>query len=246
MQGNIEAYRIWAPDDALWAQWAKPVLFADMPQKVNEKLHIPSLDWIAAADYSTAIIVDLPEHEGVLEGLALARIGYRPVPLYNGVCGPSLSSMIVPVKNIVHALCIGSDELTKMAIRPDAPPAFLLDSNRMSGFGKQAGKYDNRWCVFPQDMPSAAYLMNKGIRNVLVRTNSSHDDLRHILYRYEKQGITVLLCNGGTPKRVEVTKPSKFKSVIYRFSVIMGLTRNAAGGFGGQIPDATDRGYGIG
>ena len=34
-----------------------------------------------------------------------------------------------------------------------------------------------------------------------------------------------------------VPKPSRFKSVFYRFKVIFGLTWNAAGGFGGQIPE---------
>jgi len=251
MRDNITTYKIWAPNDVLWTEWVKPVLFANMPKERFEKIDIPTLSWITQADYTTAIIVDLPGKEGVLEGLALARLGYRPVLLYNGVYGSNTASMIVPVKEIANALCKGTDELATMNLRPDAPPAFLLDSNRMRGFGKQPGKYDNRWCVFPQDMPSASFLLDKGIRSIIVRTNERQNDLSHILYRYEAQGIAIYLNNGDTQKRVTVTKPSRFKSLFYRFSVILGLKRNAAGGFGGQIPDPVQGGsggryYGIG
>lgn len=246
MQGNLEAYKIWAPNDTAWAQWAKPVLFADMPLKTLEELTIPSLSWITKADAATAVIVDLPGILGVQEGLALARLGYRPVPLYNSVCGPGASSMVVPVTELVHALCKGADELPGLLLDPDAPPAFLLDSNRMRVYGKQEGKYDNRWCVFPQDMPSAAYLKQHGICNVIVRTNARQDDLDHILYRYEKQGIAILSCGGEEVKPMYILKPSNFKSVFYRFGVMLGLRRNAAGGFGGQIPEASEGGYGIG
>lgn len=251
MRDNMAAYKIWAPDDVLWTEWAKPVLFASMPNESFEKVNIPKLDWISQIDYDTMIIVDLPGREGVQEGLALARLGFRPVPLYNGVNGPSSKSMIVPVRGIAAALSRGADELSALNIRPDAPPAFLLDSDRMSGTGKQPGKYDNRWCVFPQDMPSASYLKNKGIRSVIVRSNGRQDDLAHILYRYEEQGIAIYLNNGNTQNRVTVSKPSRFKSMFYRFRIILGLTRNAAGGFGGQIPYPAESGsggryYGIG
>lgn len=246
MQGNLEAYKIWAPSDALWTQWAKPVLFADMPLKTLEALTIPSLNWITKVDAATAVIVDLPGQESVQEGLALARLGYRPVPLYNGVCGPSASSMVVPVTELVHALCKGADELPGLLLSPDAPPAFLLDSNRMRVSGKQEGKYDNRWCVFPQDMPSASYLKEKGICNVIVRAKNRQDDLAHILCRYEKQGIAIYSSDGEAPKPMKLLEPSNFKSVFYRFGVMLGLRRNAAGGFGGQIPEASEGGYGLG
>ena len=36
MNDNYNTYRIWAPDNALWTQWAKPVLFARTLQQVPE------------------------------------------------------------------------------------------------------------------------------------------------------------------------------------------------------------------
>ncbi|HHW22505.1 MAG TPA: hypothetical protein GXX26_06440 [Clostridiaceae bacterium] len=239
MRSNLETYKIWAPDDAIWTQWAKPVLFIRQPDSINKvELNIPEIKWIQSLERNTMIIVDLPRHSGVEESLGLARLGYRPVPLYNGVDGPSLST-IVKVHDIVKALYKGADELVSCNIRADAPPVFMLDSNRMSGSGKQPGKYDNRWCVFPQDMPSASFIINQGINRIIVRSESIQNDLSHILCRYQKEGVDIYHCNGQTVRKIHVTQPSDFKSLSYRFRAIFGLTRNATGGFGSKIPEAT-------
>ena len=244
MRTKIEIYKLWAPTGVLWTEWVKPVVFANMVKRILQQPDIPELRWISLLDRSAAIIVDLPGKEGVLEGLALAKIGYRPIPLYNGVCGnPSgrFGISAVPVHEIEDALYCFADELPRLNLKPDAPPAFLLDANRMQeakGFLKTPGDYDNRWSIFPQDMPSASYLQSKGIRNVFVRSDKIRDDLAHILYRYETQGITVYLNDGTDHRRIAVSKPSKFKSLFYRFGVILGLRRNSAGGFGGLIPES--------
>ena len=104
------------------------------------------------------------------------------------------------------------------------------------------GDYDNRWSVFPQDMPSASYLMNQGIRSVIVRTGKMQDDLAHILHRYETQGLAIDMYDGIEQKRITVPRPSRFKSMFYRFGVLLGLLRNSAGGFGGVIPDPSSSG----
>lgn len=245
MRSNLETYKIWAPDNALWTQWAKPVLFIYQPKLYEDfEFNIPEIRWILSVDSRvdshTIIIVDLPGHTGVNEALALARLGYRPVPLYNGVSVP-YSSPIVEVDDIVKALYKGANELSTYYIPPDAPPVFMLDSNRMKGFGKQPGRYDNRWCVFPQDMPSAAFLLKEEFYKIIVRSDSIRNDLSHILYRYQDEGIDIYLCNGEVVTKIPVVKPSEFKSLSYRFRVIWGLTRNATGGFGGRIPYPTQR-----
>jgi len=250
VRNNLEIYKVWTPDDALWTQWAKPVLFMRPAEISFQGLEIPEIEWMKSAESQTMIIVDLPGQSGVVESLALARLGYRPVPLYNGVDGRA-SSMIVKVGEIATALFCGADILAAYDISPDAPPAFMLDSNRMSGRGKQPGTYDNRWCVFPQDMPSAAFLLKAGIRRVIVRSDKIQNDLSHILLRYQKEGIEIDLCTGREIKKISVIRPSMFKSLSYRFSVIMGLTRNGAGGFGGKIPEPMQtssggRDYGFG
>ena len=243
MFNNIEVYKIWAQDNALWTEWAKPVLFANMQKRNFESLDIAKLDWISQADRSTAVIVDLPGEYSVLVGLALARIGYRPVPLYNGVCNYRYYAAIevVPVHDIMKALYDGAVELSVLNIGMDAPPAFLLDSNRMEGIAI-CGKYDNRWSIFPQDMPSASYLISKGISNIIVRSDKIRSDLEHILYRYQSLGIMIYIHDGTDRKEIKVSKPSKFKSLIYRFAITLRLQRNSAGGFGGVIPESNGSG----
>lgn len=245
MRNNLEAYKVWAPDDALWTQWAKPVLFMGPAEMSYTELQIPEAGWMQGLEGQTMLIVDLPGPSGVIESLALARLGYRPVPLYNGVDGRA-SSMIVKVGEIATALFDGADILKTYNISPEAPPVFMLDSNRMNGNGKRPGTYDNRWCVFPQDMPSAAFLKNAGIRRVIVRSAGIQNDLSHILLRYQKEGIVICLCTGAGEgiREISVVRPSQFKSLSYRFGVIMGLTRNGAGGFGGAIPEPTQRSSG--
>ncbi len=240
MRNNMEAYKVWAPDGVLWAQWAKPVLFMRPAAASLKLIQIPEAGWISSLESDTMLIADLPGASGVTESLALARMGYRPVPLYNGVDGRTFS-MIVKVGEIASALFDGADILATYDISPDAPPVFMLDSNRMSGMGRQPGTYDNRWCVFPQDMPSAALLRNAGIRRVIVCSAGIQNDLSHILLRYQKEGIEICLCTGPGEeiRTVSVVRPSRFKSLSYRFKVIMGLKRNAAGGFGGSIPEPT-------
>jgi len=183
------------------------------------------------------IIVDLPGKRGIEEGLALARLGYRPVPLYNGVNKPNkeIGSSIVDVRDIEAALFAGAEVLRTLRIAPAAPPVFLLDSNRMTMFGKLPGWYDNRWCVFPQDMPSATFLLKRRIQEVIVRSDKIRDDLSHILFRYQEQKIKVSLCCGSEINVKTVSKPRWFKSLLYRFKVMLGLTRNPAGGFGGFV-----------
>ncbi len=253
MRNSLVTYSIWAPDGALWTAWAKPVLFALPPPGGADFAEEIDSRWLLAADYSTMIIVDLPGERGVREGLSLARLGYRPVPLYNGVAGPAGHSLL-DVDGIARALFAGADELAQAPLRPDSPPAFLLDSKRMSDAGNKQGKYDNRWCVFPQDMPSAAFLMKNGIKRVIVRTDDDRiaSDLAHILCRYQEQGISVSIsCGEAGIKPVTVVRPTRFRSWLYRMSVIFGLKRNAAGGFGGMVPEPMQSGsggryYGVG
>mgnify|MGYP000855915068 FL=1 len=250
MDRRIEIYKTWAPDNSVWTAWAKPVLFADLP-KTGEMLEIPQAKWIGNA-VDTMVIVDLPGIESVVESLALAKEGYRPVPLYNGVKGPSIGSEIVAVGKIQKALIAGADILSSLYISPSAPPVFMLDSKRFSAQVYQAGKYDNRWCVFPQDMPSAKFLKERNIKHVVVRSTTIRNDLSHILCRYQEQGISIYLSTKfETQKVMKVKRPSEFKSLFYRISVMSGLRRNSAGGFGGMIPDTETSGtgrryYGIG
>lgn len=238
MLDNKTAYRIWAPTDAVWSEWAKPVLFIRPPDTDWIAITEPRIEYVTAAERHTMLILDLPEIQGVEEGLSLARMGYRPVPLYNGVRSPQPSAALVQVEALVKALFRGAEELGGLGLSPDAPPVFLLDANRMNGQGKKPGMFDNRWCVLPQDMPSAAFLRKQGIERIILRTDTIQQDLTHVLKRYQEQGIKIYHSRSGeVPGEAVIVKPSKFKSIGYRLKAMAGLVRNSAGGFGGKIPE---------
>ena len=251
MYDSQMAYKAWAPETSIWSPWTKPVMFANPPGVSFATLEKPRISWVSYPDRRTALIVDLSGARGIEQGLVLANMGYRPVALYNGVNGPQTSKTVVDVDELSRALFQASTELAAISIRPDAAPAFLLDLNRMAGSGKQPGSYDNRWCIFPQDMPSAQFLKDNGINRIIIHTPVIQTDLIHILCRYQKEGINLFhTSDGELPRPITLMKPGLFTSVYYRFRTTMGLSRNAAGGFGAAVPDAQQssggRYYGVG
>jgi len=253
MKDGLEIYKTWAPDGALWTQWAKPVLFHGMNYSPYYGTYAePDVGWLGETRNDTAIILDLPGAQGIEQAAALAKKGYRPVPLYNGTRGPSATAEIVDVASLSDALAQHSYRIEQASLSPGAPPVFMLDSRRLPfGVGKMPSMYDNRWCVFPQDMPSAAYLLKHGIRYVIVRSGEGLQvDLMRILRRWQEQGVKIYLSAPaqGT-QEVSTADPSRLKNssrlkiFSYRFRTMLKLTRNAAGGFGGKVPEMSGGGY---
>jgi hypothetical protein len=242
-----ELYRIWAPDVVPWSAWAKPVLFATMPQTMidnEESVGSPDIAWLPDADGSTAVIVDEPSEISVGVGVAAARKGYFPVPLFNGCMAPA---MIIDMKAVAAALVAGVQTLAQLHVSTSAQPVFLLDSRRLANkHMANPGRFDNRWAVVPQDMPSAQRLMDAGVSRVIVRAGEVQDDLAHVLRRYQEARLKLELCrpSTGTLENLEVAKPKLYKNLWYRVWVLAGLCRNAAGGFGSIVPDPSTSGGG--
>lgn len=239
MKEQLEIYKKWAPDTALWTNWAKPIVFMNLQLKRSYSRALDRGSKPNWTDYQSnrMIIVDLPEGDSITEGLGLAKIGYRPVPLYNGV--PGNQHAVVPMAEIVEGLRYGVAQLEECQLKDTANPAFLLDANRLKGEKKKPGTFDNRWCVVPQDMPSANYLKKHGIKEIVVRTTELQKDLRYILYGYQKQGLAIYLC--GPQKKLHPAGNLKPKSLslFYRFLLLIGLARSASGGFGMSIPEVS-------
>ncbi|MGH8529449.1 MAG: hypothetical protein ACRETN_06335 [Nevskiales bacterium] len=158
--------------------------------------------------------------------------------------------MLVDVVPILRILDDAALYLRTMSLQVDAPPAFLLDSNRLanSGLANVPGRYDNRWCVLPQDMPSANRLKVSGVRQVLLFADRVQDDLAHILKRYQDAGLLLRQCKHERelPSSLAVANPARYKSLLYRLAVMIGLRRNSAGGFGAVVPDFNTSGGGFG
>jgi hypothetical protein len=247
---TIELYKVWAPEASIWSNWVKPVLFAEVPVGPS---WLPTPDWrsftrawFPAIDARTAVVLDLPDSNAIWLGMALALRGFRPIPLYNGASG---SYALIDVGPIVGALQTGGMELAGLPIESNAPPVFLLDANRWAGASLVTpGKFDNRWATFPQDFPSANFLIANGIRSVLlgqVSNGQPQRDLSHILLRWQEAGIQIFSCNVHDdlpPEPLQVSKPSSFRRLWYRAMVLAGLRRNSAGGFGAVVPEPSQSG----
>lgn len=246
-----QTFAVWAPPESPWSAWAKPSLFTSLNRVLisldgPEPITIEEAPWLPIFDRRTAIVIDLPGEAAVIRGLQLALHGYRPVPLFNTSYE---RSAVVNVDAILQGLNLGRKILDGITLPADAPPTFLLDSNRLAG-GRAGlpGDYDNRWVVLPQDFPSAAKLREHGIAAVLLwqpHHIQPADDLAHILRRWQDGGLNIYVESGtlaSAPAALRVHCPTHYKSILYRLFVFMGLRRNSAGGFGASVPIPSEGG----
>jgi hypothetical protein len=248
-----EIFNVWAPEGAEWSDWVKPVLFAQWPDTVTPPSTMPQWAqpdylWLPQGSGRTAVVVDLPAVESVRTGIAFARRGYRPVPLYNTTHGPS---PVVEIAPLVLELGRGALFLQTISLPPNAPPVFLLDAGRMQpAVPPGPGKFDNRWVVFPQDFPSATFLRSRGIAEVLVIQSgaSVQEDLAHVLLRWQQGGLRLRSASptDTSPRDLTVKPPSWFRRAWYRAITAARLRRNNAGGFGAVIPVRSGGHYGYG
>ena len=208
-----DIFKIWAPSGAKWVDWARPVPFVFMD---NEEFKvytvcnflIPKLNYIEDFSKDTAIIVDLSDYESITEGIALSKIGFRLVPIYNGTDEQQGAMSTVDNHAVESGLIWGASELEKIKISDEAPPAFLLDSNRMNRFKMNDSVFDNSWDIYAQDLPTAEYFIKNGINKIIVRGEIIQKDLNKILYNFQKAGIKILFTDGyEKPKMVKIKIP---------------------------------------
>lgn len=252
MPSKEEIFSAWAPPASRWTPWVKPVLFATLPvRSFSLPAPLPEpFPWTPPAPANTALVVNLPGAKGVAAGLAFARHGYRPVALYNAVPASSFTGAggtAVAVGEIAAALETAAPELAGVLLLHEAPPAFLLDSNRGgAGFPPPPEWFDNRSVSFTTDFPSAKFLLAQGIQRVVLvqETPALQSDLVHTLRRWQDAGITLALKaeNHDELGRLTVSKPSWFGFAFQRVIAAFGLRRHRGGGFGGWVPDPSEGG----
>lgn len=246
----------WAPTESIWSNWAKPVLFAHLHSILAGDTVMGEADvaWAPPLADRVAMILDLPGDAGVQVGLALARRGYRPVPLYNAVPLPASVSPIDPgsgrsvaavdVVPIIGALRSAAPLLASLPVAPDASPTFILDANRAGG-GRimEPEEFDNRSISFATDFPSANFLLAHHIRRALLVQHSvlrPQQDLAHTLRRWQDSGIAISrlrLDPLSSPEEFEVPTPPWFSVMFQRAIAAMGFRRARSGGFGNWVPD---------
>ena len=208
-----DLFKIWAPIGAKWVNWVRPVPFININEQFegyeSGEFVIPKINYMSKVKLNTAIIVDLPGNTSIKEGLAIAKFGFRPIPIYNGTDEQEGAMATVDNKIIKIGLIKGALELKKMQFDKDAPPVFLLDSNRMNRYKINLSVFDNSWDIYAQDIPSPEYFLKNGICDIIVRGNCINKDLNKVLYPFQKKGINIFLVD-----RYENLKRIKLKKVI--------------------------------
>lgn len=207
-----EIYRIWAPYGKKWVDWVRPVAFVgnhlyDRGYYLQEE-ELPPVLFQEVCEKDTAFIVDMPGAESVYMGLALAAIGYRPIPVYNGTIEQNEAAAKVDNLSVGKALHQCADTLSQMTFEDDAPPVFLTDSNRLNQFRKHRSLFDNSWDLYAQDLPTGEYLRKNGIRKMVIVGNKVSRDLKKILYRYQKKGVELYRVKEYEKKvRIKLLRP---------------------------------------
>ena len=157
--------------------------------------------------HDTAIIIDESGVDSIEEGIALAHLGYIPIPIFNGT-NPSINSKATTNNSIIEPLLIwGALKLKEIKLNKDNPPVFLLDSNRLHRYKITSSIFDNSWDIYPQDLPSAEYFLNKGITKIIIRGEKVNKDLRKILAKYQKNNLQIFFTNGyDSPDKIRLRK----------------------------------------
>lgn len=211
---NRDVYKIWAPQGAKWIEWVRPVPFVELSDYSKEyafsNFKIPKIFYTAAYSNDTAIIIDLPGYESIEDGIALAKLGYRPIPIFNGTNEQKGAMATTDNHAVEFGLIYGASKLKKIELPNDAQPVFLLDTNRLNRYKMNISIFDNSWDVYDQDMPSAEYFLKNGINKIIVRSKKVEKDLSKILYKYQQKGISILHTQGyEEAKVIKIKKPAK-------------------------------------
>lgn len=215
METRKEVYKVWAPENGRWSGWVRPVSFIAINENLKvqeyEEFSIPEIIYINEYKNDTAIILDLPGNKAITEGLSLAKLGYRPVPIYNGTDEQEGSECLVNNHGLEYSLMLGAEVLKQMEISLDASPVFLTDSNRMNRRKVTDSVFDNSWDVYSQDLPTYEYLKKHGIDKVIIRSDMIRKDLNKIFYKFQKNGMEIYFTEGyDEPKLV------KLKNIHYK------------------------------
>lgn len=204
-----------------WSNWVRPVPFINIGMgKKNYSYNFREQHVFDIRDEAmklfakdTAVIVDMPGASSINAGMHLAKEGFRPIPIYNGIIEEENSKSVVDNQTVSEGLMWMAKELSGIKICDDAMPAFLLDSNRLTQYKSKISVYDNSWDVYRQDMPSGEYLKKNSVKRILLISDRISGDLRKILINYRKAGLDIYLKKiYDEPKKIKVRRMIRLKN----------------------------------
>jgi hypothetical protein len=189
-------------DDSVWSPWTKPVLFAHLSSAIITKISLDTSDETVSVDVSrmpratgtTAVLVDLPGAASIAAGLALAELGYRPIPLYNSV------PVLLPDHSI--PMTAPPPNLTAKS-EPQTPDLLVSLSFRDEKSGPRAAI----------DMYPIVRLLVQGAQNESLRRLSPEAPPAFLLDS-RRRGIGVL-CRPGDFDNRSISLPTDFPSANF-------------------------------
>ena len=249
----------WSPAGGRWSRWVKPPLFAQLNERLAVALDDPyrqaagpwakvDVSW-APAPGASALVVDLPGGDAIHTGLALAARGYRPVPVLN-VC--TAVGEVIDQRPLLEALRAGAPYLAGLALPEGAPPAFLVDSRRATPDRPLVvGAFDNRWMLFPNDFPSARFLLGHGITRALLVVAGPErpaTDTLDVLQTWRERLTLERLALDGDRALQDVPQHGAtwLGRLLARTKAVEGLHggRWFTSGFGGRVPPPSPPSHG--
>lgn len=207
----LDIYRIWAPKESVWSAWVRPVSFLNIELcdgKYNGNL--PTLHYDKYIKSDTAVFLDMPGTQSILDGLVLALKGHQPIALFNASPAQLGASALVDTQSVTNLLYWGSKHLRSVVYDATTRPVFLLDSNRLMRYRTDPSLFDNSWDLYEQDIPSPKFFKEHGISKILVIATELNRDLTKIFYKFQQQGFNILLSDGiNEPRHIKLRKPPK-------------------------------------
>lgn len=208
-----EIYKIYAGDAAKWTNWIRPVPFVAIDTYDRK----PITNWVDRKvmfidEYQkdVAIFIDLPEQESIELGISLAKLGYRPIPVFNGTDAQAGAEATTDTYLVERALINGAEKLKNIHLNNDANPAFLLDSYRTNRYRANESIFDNSWDLYKQDIPTADYFKQNRITKIIVVSSDIQKDLKKIFLKFQENGIEFYITDGYIkPQKVILKKTIK-------------------------------------
>jgi hypothetical protein len=266
MPARSEALARWQlhPTDP-WAAYAKYTLFSALAEQpgsavLPDVMSFPDTQLASLAGKrlaqqglppDTLFIVDMRGAASVAFGVGLSRAATEAVSLIPTFNNWPDDNEVVPAEETLAALVTMAPRVSDA----DFPhPVFLLDSWRLAYRDEEPADdaYDNRYILSPADLPDAAILRSRGIRQIvyvvesLTTTTVEEDDLHATFLDYQDAGLLVAMVDleffadaafeqpGGTIVWSEAI-PRCILRVRPRVTIIEqpGFYARAHGGFGG-------------
>lgn len=168
----------------------RPIATASMSEAFARGESLASL--LENAPDGRAIMIDLPGPEAIAFAAGLSS---RAEPVFTFDNWPHPKGVVPAHRTLAAAAYYDPFLVKRAAARPaKAPPAFVLDDQRLAAYSDSSDRFDNRYVA---RVPNAEALKGLGVKQLLyVRPRASDkelDDLNAELNAYREAGIEVRL-----------------------------------------------------